>query len=86
MEATGQGFGIVPREGRIKWKSTLDMIWKLGDCRDAWEFLKIRGTTIGFHIIRTIVFRGLYWGPFILGNYHICVYRKGLQGGFCGRV
>ena len=36
-----------------------------------WEFPKIRGTILGIPIIRTIVFWGLYWGPLILGNYHI---------------
>ena len=25
---------------------------------------------MGVHIIRTIVYWGLYWGPLILGNYH----------------
>ena len=34
-------------------------------------FPKIRGTFLGFPITRTIVFWGLYWGPLILGNYHI---------------
>ena len=36
-----------------------------------WGFPKIRGTFLGFPIIRTIVFWGLYWGPLILGNYQI---------------
>ena len=36
-----------------------------------WGFPKIKGTILGIPIIRTIVFRGLYWGPPILGNYHI---------------
>ena len=36
-----------------------------------WGFPKIRGTFLGVPIIRTIVFWGLYWGPLILGNYHI---------------
>ena len=35
------------------------------------HFPKIRGTLLGVPIIRTIVFWGLYWGPLILGNYHI---------------
>ena len=26
---------------------------------------------MGVPIIRTIVFGGLYWGPLVLGNYHI---------------
>ena len=34
-------------------------------------FPKIRGTFLGVPIIRTIVYWGLYWGPFILGNYHV---------------
>ena len=33
--------------------------------------LKIRGTYLGVPIIRTTVFWGLYWGPLILGNYHL---------------
>ena len=36
-----------------------------------WGFPKSRGTILGVPIIRTIVFRGLYWGPLILGNYHL---------------
>ena len=36
-----------------------------------WGFPKIRGTILGVPIIRIIVFWGLYWGPLILGNYHI---------------
>ena len=31
----------------------------------------IRGTILGVPIRRTIAFWGLYWGPLILGNYHI---------------
>ena len=34
------------------------------------EFPKL-GVPFGVPIIRTIVFGGLYWGPLILGNYHI---------------
>ena len=34
-------------------------------------FPKIRGTILGVPMIRTIVFRGLYWGPPILANYYI---------------
>ena len=30
-------------------------------------FPKIRGTLLGFPIIRTVIFLGLYWGPLILG-------------------
>ena len=29
------------------------------------------GVPFGVLIIRTIVYWGLYWGPFILGNYHV---------------
>ena len=36
-----------------------------------WGFPKIRCTFLGVPVIRTIVFWGLYWGPPILGNYHI---------------
>ena len=38
---------------------------------EIWGFPKIRGTLLGVPIIRTIVFWGLYWGPLILGNYHL---------------
>ena len=38
-----------------------------------WGFPKIRGTFLGVPTIRTIVFWGLYWGPLILGKYHIGV-------------
>ena len=34
-------------------------------------FPKIRGTILGFPIIRTRIYWGLYWGPPILGNYHM---------------
>ena len=36
-----------------------------------WGFPKIRGTFLGVPIIKTIEFGGLYWGPLILGNYHM---------------
>ena len=36
-----------------------------------WGFPKIRGTFLGVPIIRIIVYWGVYWGPPILGNYHI---------------
>ena len=36
-----------------------------------WGFPKIRGTFLAVPIVRTIVYWGLYWGPPILGNYHI---------------
>ena len=31
---------------------------------------------LGVPIIRTVVFCGLYWGPCILGNYHIGIMEK----------
>ena len=35
-------------------------------------FPEIRGTfRLGVPIIRTVVFGSLYWGPPILGNYHL---------------
>ena len=34
------------------------------------------GTFLGVPIVRTIVFWGLYWGPLILGNYHIFTYME----------
>ena len=49
-----------------------------------WEFPKIRGTILGVPIIRTIVFWGLYWGPLILGNYHMFDSRESCMCG--GRV
>ena len=36
-----------------------------------WGFPKLGGCHIGVPIIRTIVYWGLFWGPPILGNYHI---------------
>ena len=38
-------------------------------------FPKVRGTFLGVPIIRTIMFWGLYWGPLIVGNYHIRIYK-----------
>ena len=38
---------------------------------ETWKFPKIRGTILGVPIVRTIVFGSLYWGPPILGNYHL---------------
>ena len=38
-----------------------------------WEFFLIRGTFWGAPITRILVFWGLCWGPFILGNYHLGV-------------
>ena len=40
---------------------------------DIWGFPKIRGTAtlLGVPIISILVYLGLYWGPLILGNYHM---------------
>ena len=46
--------------------------------RAIWGFPKIRGPFLGVPIIRPIIFWGLYWGPPILGNYHIPIYEAGL--------
>ena len=48
-----------------------------------WGFPKIRGTFLGVPIIRTIVFRVLYWGPPILGNYHIFSFSGSTGGEAC---
>ena len=40
-------------------------------CGLIWGVPKIRGTILVVPIARNIVFWGLYWGPLILGNYHI---------------
>ena len=40
---------------------------------------KIRGTLLGVPRMRTIVFWGLYWGPLILGNYHLWIAVLGLR-------
>ena len=45
--------------------------------RAIWRFPKVRNTFLGAPIIRTIVFWGLYWGPHILGNYHMGVTEPG---------
>ena len=42
------------------------------DMLGIWEFPKIRGTILGVPILRIIVF----WGPPILGNYHIGMMEK----------
>ena len=36
-----------------------------------WGFPESRGTILGVLIIRIIVYGGLYWGPPVLGNYHM---------------
>ena len=35
------------------------------------DFQKLGVPFLGVPIIRTIVYWGLYWGPLIVGNYHI---------------
>ena len=47
----------------------------MGFYRAIWGFPKIRGTILGVSIIRIILYWGLYSGPFILGNYHIGLYK-----------
>ena len=42
---------------------------------------KIRGGLLGVPIMRIIVFWGLYWGPLVLGNYHIGLSWHGLGFG-----
>ena len=46
---------------------------KLYDLRllQKWRFPKFRGTSLLVPIMRTEIFRGLYWGPPILGNYQV---------------
>ena len=61
------------------------MVWV--SASSIWGFPKIRGTFFGVPIIRTITYWGLYWGPLILGNYHIRKLSRvlGFQGlGFQG--
>ena len=41
-----------------------------------WGFPKIRGTLLGGSIIRIIIFSCVYWGPLILGNYHIIFFQS----------
>ena len=48
----------------------LEALHQLGE---TWACLKIRGTILGVPIIRTNIFLDLYWGPVILGNYHMCI-------------
>ena len=33
-------------------------------------------TFLGVPIVRNIVFRGLYWGSLVLGNYHMYIHRE----------
>ena len=53
---------LQPNANRRLGSKSLDKIW---------EFAKIRGTILGVPIIRVVVCWGLYWGPPILGNYHM---------------
>ena len=39
-----------------------------------WGFPKTRGTILEVLILRIIAFWGLYWGPPILGNYHMLLH------------
>ena len=43
--------------------------------RNMWVAPKIRDTFLEVPIIRTIVFWSLYWGPLILGNYHVALWK-----------
>ena len=43
-------------------------------------FPKLGVPFLGVPIIRTIVFWGLYWGPTILGNYHMIYSLNSLKG------
>ena len=75
VESCGRRRRLAPR-GRVavlREPNTLKE-YSLSQIRDAgimWGFPKIRGTFLGVPIIRTIVFWDLYWGPLILGNYHV---------------
>ena len=40
-------------------------------CLPMWGFPKIRGSFLGILIKGIIVFWRLYWGPLVLGNYHV---------------
>ena len=46
------------------------------DVGSIWAFPKIRDTLLGGPLIRIIVYCGLYWGPPILGNYHMGICRS----------
>ena len=61
----GDDKGFIGVPGRGKVEKLLHVSY------NKWGFPKIRGTLLGVPIIRTIIFRGLYWGPAILGNYQI---------------
>ena len=54
--------------GPLKLNSDPPSLDRLGNI---WGFPRIMGTFLGVPIIRIIVYWGLYWGPHILGNYHI---------------
>ena len=49
-------------------------------------FPKIRGTYLGVAIIRIIVYWGLYWGPLILGNYHMGIMEEKIGTTIMGYV
>ena len=42
-------------------------------------FPKIISTLFGVPILKIIVFRGLYWGPLILGNCHVGLGLRGVM-------
>ena len=48
-----------------------EMVLRASPAEMVWGFSKIRVTILGVPIIRIIVLWGLYWGPPILGNYHV---------------
>ena len=35
------------------------------------DFPKVRGAFLRVPIVRTIIFRGLHWGPHVRGNHHV---------------
>ena len=43
------------------------------DTRDFPKLVRGTGTLLGVVIIRMVVFRGLYWGPPILGNWETTI-------------
>ena len=62
-------FGIWPYE--FWYEGSLLEERQFGSLPAFWGFLKSKGTFLGVPIKGTIVYLGLYWGPPILGNYHI---------------
>ena len=71
------------RSGKATFSSPRASVWKLpkrfrvkglefrGSVWGHMGFPKMRGTILEIPIIRIIVFGCLYWGPLILGNYHM---------------